>query len=73
MALFLEEKILRRFFKEGYYTAPEIDSLTWSFGNITGTPTTLAGYGITDAATSAQGALADTALQPSDTIDGGTF
>jgi len=33
----------------------------WS--NITGTPTTLAGYGITDAATSAQGALADSALQ----------
>ena len=30
------------------------------------TPTTLVGYGITDAATSAQGALADTAVQPAD-------
>ena len=34
-----------------------------AFGDITSTPTTLSGYGITDAATSAQGALADTALQ----------
>lgn len=34
-----------------------------AFASITGKPTTLAGYGITDAATSAQGALADTALQ----------
>ena len=33
------------------------------FSSITSTPTTLSGYGITDAATSAQGALADTALQ----------
>ena len=31
--------------------------------NFTDTPTTLSGYGITDAATSAQGALADSALQ----------
>jgi hypothetical protein len=36
----------------------------FAFGSITGTPTTLAGYGITDAATSAQGALAASALQP---------
>jgi len=35
-----------------------------SFGDLTSTPTTLAGYGITDAATAAQGALADSALQP---------
>lgn len=34
----------------------------WS--SITGTPTTLAGYGITDAATATQGAKADTAVQP---------
>ena len=34
-----------------------------TFASLTGTPTTLAGYGITDAATSAQGALAATALQ----------
>ena len=31
-----------------------------------GAPTTLAGYGITDAATSAQGNLADSAVQPAD-------
>lgn len=36
-------------------------SAPWS--SITSTPTTLSGYGITDAATSAQGSLADTALQ----------
>ena len=35
-----------------------------AFSNLTSVPTTLAGYGITDAATSAQGALADTAVQP---------
>lgn len=35
-----------------------------------GTPTTLAGYGITDAATAAQGALADSALQPADIASG---
>lgn len=34
----------------------------WS--DVTSTPTTLAGYGITDAATAAQGAKADTAVQP---------
>ena len=38
--------------------------------NFTDTPTTLSGYGITDAATSAQGALADTALQQGDTFVG---
>ena len=36
--------------------------------NIQGTPTTLAGYGITDSATDAQGALADTAVQPGDNL-----
>ncbi|MCR5194653.1 MAG: hypothetical protein K6B71_04005 [Alphaproteobacteria bacterium] len=35
-------------------------------GEILNKPTTLAGYGITDAATSAQGALADTAVQSGD-------
>ena len=34
-----------------------------SFASLTSKPTNLAGYGITDAATSAQGAKADTALQ----------
>ena len=37
-----------------------------AFTDLTSTPTTLAGYGITDAATTAQGALADTALQSAD-------
>lgn len=37
---------------------------TVAFADLTGKPTTIAGYGITDAATTAQGALADTALQP---------
>jgi hypothetical protein len=37
-----------------------------AFAAITSTPTTLTGYGITDAATSAQGALADSAVQPND-------
>ena len=37
---------------------------TVAFSDLTVTPTTLAGYGITDAATSLQGALASTALQP---------
>lgn len=39
---------------------------TQGWGTITATPTTLGGYGITDAATSAQGALADSAVQPGD-------
>lgn len=38
----------------------------YTFAQIASTPTTLAGYGITDAATSAQGAKADTAVQPAD-------
>lgn len=37
---------------------------TQAFSTITATPTTLAGYGITDAATAAAGILAGTALQP---------
>ena len=41
-----------------------------TFAALTGKPTTLAGYGITDAATSAQGALADTAVQRGDTFVG---
>jgi hypothetical protein len=41
-------------------------SVAWS--DITSTPTTLGGYGITDAATFAQGALADTATQPGDNV-----
>jgi len=41
-----------------------------AFGDLTSTPTTLAGYGITDAATSTQGALADTAVQPGDALVG---
>jgi hypothetical protein len=45
---------------------PSAHNQAWS--TITATPTTLAGYGITDAATSAQGGLADTALQPGDAI-----
>jgi hypothetical protein len=48
------------------------DGSTWidsgsglTFAEISATPTTLAGYGITDAATSAQGATADAALAAS--------
>ena len=37
---------------------------TVAFTDLTATPTTLAGYGITDAATTAQGGLAATAVQP---------
>ena len=37
-----------------------------AFSSLSGTPTTLTGYGITDAATSAQGTLADSAVQPAD-------
>jgi hypothetical protein len=44
---------------------PAAHNQAWS--TITSTPTTLAGYGITDAATSAQGALAATASQPGHT------
>ena len=39
------------------------------FTNITNIPTTIAGYGIIDAATSAQGILAETALQDGDSFD----
>ena len=39
-----------------------------SFAQVTGKPNTLGGYGITDAATSAQGALANSAVQPGDNI-----
>ena len=48
-------------------TESQISNLTHTtslaFGAITATPTTLSGYGITDAATSVQGGKADTALQ----------
>lgn len=40
-----------------------------AFADLTTTPTTLLGYGITDAATSTQGAKADTALQPNTSFD----
>jgi len=45
-------------------------SATWEnvdYSELTNKPTTLSGYGITDAATSDQGVKADTALQSSDT------
>ena len=51
---------------EGNITVSFTQDKTW--GVITGTPTTLSGYGITDAATSAQGALADSAVQPGDNV-----
>jgi hypothetical protein len=41
-------------------------STTTDFTELSNLPTTLSGYGITDAATSAQGALADSAVQPGD-------
>jgi hypothetical protein len=41
---------------------------TVTFGDLTSTPTTLSGYGITDAATSAQGDAADSAVQPGSNI-----
>jgi hypothetical protein len=49
-------------------TGPDLSAFltTVAFADLTGKPTTLSGYGITDAATSAQGALADSAVQPSD-------
>lgn len=48
------------------------------FSSLSGIPTTLSGYGITDAATSAQGTLADSAVQPADLtsyaqLSGATF
>ena len=39
-----------------------------NFSSIANTPTTLSGYGITDAATSAQGSLAGSAMQPGDDV-----
>ena len=48
---------------EFVFTPPEL-----IFSNISNTPTTLSGYGITDAATDAQGSLADTAVQPGDNV-----
>ena len=47
------------------YTPPDTSSFLTSvaFADLTTTPTTLSGYGITDAASTAQGALADSALQ----------
>lgn len=47
----------------------------YTFAQISSKPTTLSGYGITDAATAAQGALADSALQPADlpTISSGVY
>ena len=44
---------------------PAAHTQAWS--TVSGTPDTLAGYGLTNAATAAQGALADTALQPATT------
>ena len=41
---------------------------TVAFADVTSKPTTLSGYGITDAATSAQGTLADSALQTGDNV-----
>ena len=43
---------------------------TVAFNIITSTPTTLSGYGITDGASLAQGALAQTSLQPGAAISG---
>lgn len=43
---------------------PYVTAFDWN--ELVNTPTTLAGYGITDAATAEQGALADTAIQPGD-------
>jgi hypothetical protein len=48
----------------GYLT----NASTIPFFRIDATPTTLSGYGITDAATSAQGSLAATSIQPGDLI-----
>lgn len=55
------------FFKDGASNVKELTPTTISgaleWTQVNNTPTTLSGYGITDAATSAQGALANTALQ----------
>lgn len=47
------------------WTAATAGAVGWA--DVTGKPTTLAGYGITDAATAAQGALAASASQPGHT------
>ena len=44
----------------------QTSSLEWA--RVNNTPTTLSGYGITDAATSAQGTIATSAVQPSDNV-----
>jgi hypothetical protein len=45
-------------------------SIIREFSELLNPPTTLLGYGIEDAATSTQGALADTAIQPGDELSG---
>ena len=45
---------------------PATGDVALNFADLGGIPNTLAGYGITDAATSAQGLLADSAVQPAD-------
>ena len=45
-------------------------SIIREFSELLNPPTTLLGYGIEDAATSAQGARADTAIQPGDELSG---
>jgi len=52
---------------DGDVKADNLDSVSVAFSEITSKPTTLSGYGITDAATSTQGATADSALQ--DVVD----
>ena len=44
-------------------------TITTDFTELSNLPITLSGYGITDAATSAQGALADSAVQPGDSAE----
>ena len=52
----------------GDVLADNLDNVSVAFADVTSKPTTLAGYGITDAATSAQGTLADSSVQPSDNV-----
>ena len=53
------------------YTPPDTSTFltTVAYADLTSKPTTLSGYGITDAATTAQGALADSAVQPGNNIE----
>ncbi|NRA49253.1 MAG: hypothetical protein HRU12_08970 [Phaeodactylibacter sp.] len=51
---------------DGRVTALEGASV--AFADLTSTPTTLAGYGITDAASTSDGALAQSAVQPGDNV-----